>query len=118
MEVINLDPSTAALMLSGVLALTATLMYLIYITFSRRASTSSMEYGEAYIGGESRTIIKSLDISVRNLFWGIVWGTGRKLYSVLRDSVHNGVMNDWSVYMITYIGLLSLIALVYFLVLR
>lgn len=118
MGVINLDPSMAALTLSGVLALTAALMYLIYIALSRRAPTSSVEYGEAYIGGESRTVIKSLDISVRNLFWGIIWGAGRRLYLILRDRIHNGMMNDWSVYMITYIGFLSLIALVYFLALR
>jgi len=111
---LNLDPWTATLFLSGVLVFSTLVMYLIYITLSRKTSQTSSEYSEPYIGGEPANVIKSVDVSVRNLFWGVVRGAGRRLYTFLRDQMHNGVLNDWGVYMVSYIGLLTLIALIYF----
>ncbi|MEM3948751.1 MAG: hypothetical protein QXM76_04075, partial [Zestosphaera sp.] len=80
MEVLILDPASATLLLSSALVLTAATMYLAYATLSRRDRPSSEEYGEAYIGGEPKTVVRSLDVPVRNLFWGLVWGAGRRLY--------------------------------------
>ncbi|MEM2038886.1 MAG: hypothetical protein QXN79_00135 [Zestosphaera sp.] len=114
MTSLNLDPWTATLFLSGVLVLSSLVMYLIYVSLSRKTIQTSSEYSEPYIGGESVTAIRSVDVSVRNLFWGIVRGAGRRLYTFLRDQMHNGVLNDWGVYMVTYIGLLVLVALIYF----
>lgn len=118
MEALILDSASATLLLSSVLLLTAATTYLIYVALSRKDKPDSGEYGEAYIGGEPKTVIRSLDVPVRNLFWGMVWGAGRRLYNYLRDRMHNGVMNDWGVYMITYIGVLSMIALIYFIAMR
>lgn len=109
---LNLDPWTATLFLSGVLAFSSLVMYLIYVSLSRKTTRSSSEYSEPYIGGEPANIIRSIDVPARNLFWGIVRGTGRKLYVFLRDQMHNGVLNDWSVYMVTYVGLLALISII------
>lgn len=114
MTPLNLDPWTATLFLSGVLVFSSLVMYLIYISLSRKTMQSSSEYSEPYIGGESSNIIRSIDVPVRNLFWGIVRGAGRRLYTFLRDQMHNGVLNDWGVYMVTYIGLLALISIIYF----
>lgn len=118
MGALILDPASATLLLSSVLILTAVTVYLAYAALSRKDRPGSEEYGEVYIGGEPKTVVRSIDVPVRNLFWGVVWGAGRRLYSYLRDRMHNGVMNDWGVYMITYIGLLSMIALIYFTVMR
>lgn len=114
MTSLNLDPWTATLFLSSVLVVSSLAMYLIYVSLSKKTAQTSSEYSEPYIGGESASIIRSVDVSVRNLFWGIVRGAGRRLYAFLRDQMHNGVLNDWGVYMATYIGLLALVALIYF----
>jgi hypothetical protein len=110
----SLDPPTATLFLSGVLAFSALVMYLLYVSLSRKTSQTSSEYSEAYIGGEPLSVIRSVDVSVRNLFWGIVGGAGRRLYSFLREQMHNGILNDWGVFMVIYMGLLLLAALIYF----
>ncbi|MGC8974618.1 MAG: hypothetical protein ACP5KB_00280 [Thermoprotei archaeon] len=114
MTLLNLDPWTATLFLSSVLLFSAFTMYLVYVLLSRRAGKTSSEYSEPYIGGEPANVVRSVDISVRGLFWGIVRGAGRRVYTFLRDQMHNGVLNDWGVYMITFVGLLALIALTYF----
>ncbi|MEO3993159.1 MAG: hypothetical protein QN229_02455 [Desulfurococcaceae archaeon TW002] len=115
MTPLNLDPWTATLLLSSVLMFSSLVMYLVYIILSRKTTQSSSDYSEPYIGGEPANIIRSIDVSVRNLFWGIVrGGAGRKLYTFLRDQMHNGVLNDWGIYMVTYIGLLALISFIYF----
>lgn len=114
MTSLNLDPWRATLFLSSVLVASSLVMYLIYVSLSRKTTQVGSEYSEPYIGGEPADVIRSVDVPVHNLFWGIVRGTGRRLYMFLRDQMHNGVLNDWGVYMATYIGLLALVALIYF----
>lgn len=114
MATLNLDLWTATLFLSSILMISTLVMYLIYISLSRKTKQSSSEYSEPYIGGEPASVIRSVDISVRNLFWGMVRGAGYRLYKFLRDQMHNGILNDWGVYMSSFIGLLALIALIYF----
>lgn len=114
MTSLNLDPWTATLFLSSVLVFSTLVMYIIYTLLARKAPQTSSEYSEPYIGGESASVIRSVDVSVHNLFWGIVRGAGRRLYTFLRNQMHNGVLNDWGVYMVAYVGLLALIALIYF----
>lgn len=89
---------TIAVLASTSMLITALIIYLIYL--SVRSSGGSEAGSEPYLCGESVNDFRdSISVGSENLFWGSTSATLRKLYEVLRDRVHTGILNDWLTYM-------------------
>ncbi len=93
-----MDVITASILASISMLITALIIYLIYL--SVRSSGGSETGLEPYLCGESANDFKDgISVGGDNLFWGSTLATLRRLYEVLRDEVHTGVLNDWLTYM-------------------
>jgi len=106
-----LDPLTATLILSGVLAFTALITWFIYSVVKSNPTNVSEEFKEPYLAGEPTSTLSRIDAPSNTLFWGFIYGLSRKLYHYLRERMHSGILNEWGEYMSVYLGLLSLVGL-------
>ncbi|MEM1983088.1 MAG: hypothetical protein QW267_04760 [Sulfolobales archaeon] len=93
MEVLTLTLITSSLMLVATL-----ITYLLYVSV-RKGSTANQS-SEPYLCGEGVDDFRSsISVGSTNLFWGSTSANLKKFYTVLRDNVHTGVLNDWLFFM-------------------
>jgi len=111
--VLKLEPYAEALLVTGAMFGVVAVCTLLYALLRRGTSARrGGEGSEPYIGGEAPNILRRVDASAQNLYWGFVEGVSRTIYRVLRFVVHSGRLNEWAGYMAAYYGLLALLAII------
>ncbi|MEM1601406.1 MAG: hypothetical protein QXH57_05460 [Sulfolobales archaeon] len=93
-----MDVLSLAVIASSLMLLVALLTYLSYMVVRKGSRTGNLS--EPYLCGESVNDFKdSMSVGSTNLYWGSTSSNLKKFYSILRDEIHTGVLNDWFFYM-------------------
>lgn len=95
----KVDVLTVALITSSLMLVVALITYLLYLSV-KKVGSSSGSSSEPYLCGEGvEDFRSSISVGSTNLFWGSTSVNLRGFYSVVRNRIHTGVLNDWFFYM-------------------
>lgn len=99
-----MDALYITLIASALMFVVAFPTYLLYVLVRRSSASGSSS--DPYLCGEGVEDFKnSISVGSSNFFWGSTSANLKKFYSVLRDSIHSGVLNDWLFYMGIWLSL-------------
>ncbi len=108
----RLDPLELTIVLSGLMGLMALIIYLVVKALEPRYPSRSGDAVEPYIGGEHPSILSRPLVPGANLYWSFVKRNFARAYYFLKEKMHTGRFSDWVNYMILWMAILFIIALV------
>ena len=111
------DPLQLTIILSGLMALIAMVLYIIVIAIEPKYPARSGDAIEPYIGGEHPSILSRPLVPEANLYWSFIKRNFVKAYCFLKEKMHTGRFSDWVNYMAMWMALLFLISLIVIIVL-
>lgn len=93
-----MDVLSLTIIASSLMLLITLLTYISYMAVRKGGRAENLS--EPYLCGESVNDFKdSISVGSTNLYWGSTSSNLKKFYSILRDEIHTGVLNDWFFYM-------------------
>lgn len=105
-----LDPGTLAVLVSLIsIVLFSVILILYYILRNRNERLT-----ETYLCGESEKAFSNLSPSVSSLYWGFMKKFAKKIYDALINLVHTGNIQDWAMFITSWMGILILISILMF----
>lgn len=106
-----MDVPSLTIIASSLMMFVALLTYLSYMAVRRGSRSENLS--EPYLCGESVNDFKdNISVGSTNLYWGSTSSNLKKFYSILRDEIHTGVLNDWFLYMSMWFALAILVSFI------
>ena len=106
------DPLRLTIILSGLMGLTAIILYIIVKLLEPKYPVRGGEAIEPYIGGEHPSILSRPLVPEANLYWSFIKRNFAKAYGLLKEKMHTGRFSDWINYMTMWMALLFIISLI------
>ncbi len=111
-SVISLGPAAETLILVGLACLAALVFTAIYVASRPKYRVRGGEAVEPYLSGEGPEVVRRPEAPSPTLFWGLIIGYMRRAYRYLREELHSGRLSDWAAYMSSWMGFLTIVALI------
>ncbi|MEM1628777.1 MAG: sodium:proton antiporter [Desulfurococcaceae archaeon] len=105
-----LDPVTLAVVTSIIFVALFSLLSILYHVLKNKNERLT----ETYLCGEPESVISHPAPSISSLYWGFMKKFAKKIYDALIDLVHTGNIQDWAMFMTSWMGLLILISIIVF----
>ncbi len=94
--------------LTVIMLIVSTLLYSTYAYIRRYRRTIITKYKIQPYGCGEELSRDQVSVGSRNLYWSITYNVFRKLYQLLRDKIHTGILDDWFVLMVLFLFLITI----------
>ncbi len=111
---LQISPYEAVTISTGVVALLLVVTLVLYYTLKSR----TIRVSDVYLSGEPESVVSRLSPSVVALYWGFMRRFAKSIYNMLISRVHTGSLHDWYKFISSWFGVLILISVVVFTVLK